>query len=116
MVEMLRKEFQMTIVMAAHDLEGILEKADQCIFMKDGQIKAAGTPAEMAETLWEHDREMGELMPQTIRLSERIGQKPDFSMGSLREKMKKTAYTTEHLRQEETEGRRILKARGLYAG
>ena len=70
----------------------------------------------MAETLWEHDREMGELMPQTIRLSERIGQKPDFSMGSLREKMKKTAYTTEHLRQEETEGRRILKARGLYAG
>ena len=85
MVEMLRKEFQMTIVMAAHDLEGILEKADQCIFMKDGQIKAAGTPAEMAETLWEHDREMGELMPQTIRLSERIGQKPDFSMGSLRD-------------------------------
>ena len=43
MVEMLRKEFQMTIVMAAHDLEGILEKADQCIFMKDGQIKAAGS-------------------------------------------------------------------------
>lgn len=116
MVEMLRKEFQMTIVMAAHDLEGILEKADQCIFMKDGQIKAAGTPAEMAETLWEHDREMGELMPQTVRLSERIGQKPDFSMGSLREKMKQISYTVERFGGKEEEGKRILKVRRLYAG
>lgn len=58
MVEMLQKEFQMTIVMASHDLEDIMEKADQCIFLKDGQILAEGIPVHAAEKLWEQGKDM----------------------------------------------------------
>lgn len=116
MVEMLQKEFQMTIVMASHDLEDIMEKADQCIFLKDGQILAEGTPVHAAEKLWEQGKDMEAFLPQTIRLSKRIKGTPDFSMASLRRTMQKVPYEIIYRKECKVSGDLVLKVRGMYAG
>lgn len=116
MAEMLQKEFQMTIVMAAHDLEDIMERADQCIFLKDGQIVAEGTPVHTVEKLWHQEKDMEDFLPQTIRLSRRLKEIPDFSMASLRQTMRTIPYEVRDKKERKISKDCVLQVRRMYAG
>ena len=100
MLEKLHREFQMTIIIAAHDLEDLMEKADQCIFMEQGCIR----------------NDARDLFPEMVRLSEKFCEKPEFSMSVIREAMKKMSYETILPKKENEYGAPVICIQHLYAG
>lgn len=116
MLEKLHREFQMTIIIAAHDLEDLMEKADQCIFMEQGCIREIGTPEQVIQKIWEKRNDAGDLFPEMIRLSEKFCEKPEFSISVIREAMKKMSYETILPKKENEYGAPVICIQHLYAG
>ncbi len=113
MIEKLQKEFQITVVMAAHNLEDVMEMADQCVFMKHGEIQTVGTVKETISYFYQQEDVIKETFPQAIRLSETFGMKPIFSMGEIRNVISNCSY--ELVSQKRDSGQTVLKVSHLYA-
>lgn len=113
MIEKLRKEFQITVVMAAQNLEDVMEMADQCVFMRQGMVQKTGTPEDVISYFYQRKDPMKEAFPQIIRLSEVFQIKPGFSMGEVRKSLEKCSY--ELISKEKECGQDVLKVSHLYA-
>ncbi|MCI5623338.1 ABC transporter ATP-binding protein [Anaerostipes sp.] len=114
MVEKLQKEFQMTIIMAAHNLEDVMEMADQCIFMKDGRVFTQGTAKAVIEDLIHKKSAMVQYLPQMIRLAGKFHIEPTFSMMKMRNAIQDCSYD---VLVKEKQGNGIaMEIAHLYAG
>lgn len=114
MIQKLQEEFQMTVIMAVHNLEDVMEMADACIFLKGGQVQMHGTPMEVAEYLKREKEPMKEALPQTTRLAEIFHLAPTFSMADIREKIGNCSY--EVISKTAHRSSAILSISHLYAG
>lgn len=113
MIWKLRKEFGTTVIMAAHNLEDVMEMADRCIFLEDGKILADGTPKEVIIQLQGKNHKMKQAFPQVIRLAEKLNAEPTFSMSEMRKIVQNTAYIVEKRKKQ---GKHTcLKVQNLYA-
>lgn len=114
MIVQLQREFQITVIMATHYLEDVMEMADQCIFMENGNIIIQEKPKDAIEILWKKGHGMKKSLPQVIRLAERLGIPPTFSMGKIRNALENCKYQVE--KREDKNSPTILNIEHLYAG
>ncbi|MEX2579356.1 MAG: ATP-binding cassette domain-containing protein [Verrucomicrobiales bacterium] len=49
LIRRLKEEFSLTSVVVTHDLEAMRAVADRVLFLKDGKVRFAGTPAELKD-------------------------------------------------------------------
>lgn len=113
MVRKLQKEFQMTIILAAHNLEDVMEMADQCVIMEEGRIIADGTTEEVIGQMHRGNHPIKQAFPQIIRLAENLNIKPTFSMGKMKRAVESISY---RVKEKKKQGKEMcLRVRHLYA-
>lgn len=114
MLQKLQKEFDMTIIFSSHDLEDVMEMADQCVFMEKGEIAACGTVRESVHHLTKHCGELCQTLPEILRLSQTFQIEPTFCMAEVRDKIEHCQY--EIVREKKKPFQPIMKLSHLYVG
>lgn len=113
-LEKLHKEFALTIIITSHNLEDIMEMADQCIILNQGRVIEQGIPEDVAKNLQKKQHEFRRSLPQILRLEEKFQIEPTFSMEMARKNIQKKNY--ELVEKDRRSGKEVLKIKHLYAG
>lgn len=112
-LEKLHKEFALTIIITSHNLEDIMEMADQCIILDQGRVIEQGIPEDVAKNLQKKQHEFRRSLPQILRLEEKFQIEPTFSMEMARKNIQKKNY--ELVEKDRRSGKEVLKIKHLYA-
>lgn len=113
-LEKLHKEFGLTIIVTSHNLEDIMEMADQCIILDQGRVIEQGSTKDVAGSLQKKQHEFRRSLPQILRLEEKFQMEPTFSMEVVRNGIENKPYDL--IRQHRKSGKEVLKIKHLYAG
>lgn len=92
MLQKLHKEFGLTIILTSHNLEDVMEMADQCVILDNGEIIEDGNPLEVAENLQKKHHPFEQSLPQILRLEDKFKIKPSFKIEEVREQIRKKEY------------------------
>ncbi|MFS8651190.1 MAG: ATP-binding cassette domain-containing protein [Caldibacillus sp.] len=69
MLDLINKEFGITIIMVEHHLDEILPICDRLLVLSDGKISFVGNPREVIESIWQREKEpFSHYLPQIPRL------------------------------------------------
>ena len=113
MLEKLHKEFGLTIVITSHNLEDVMEMADQCVILDHGTILDQGTPEKVAKNLQNIRHPFEQSLPQILRLEDKFLIEPTFSMQKVREEIRKKEYKL--IKRDAISNKNILEMSHLYA-
>lgn len=67
-IKKINVELGITVILTEHRLENIFSESDKCIFLDEGKITAFGTPRKIAESFFEENRELLEMLPAPMRI------------------------------------------------
>lgn len=114
MLQKLHKEFGLTIILTSHNLEDVMEMADECIILDDGKVIEHGNPKQVAENLQKKQHPFEQSLPQILRLEEKFQIEPTFLMEEARKQISKKEYQL--AKKQSSIGKTVLSISHLYAG
>lgn len=114
MLQKLHKEFGLTIIVTSHNLEDVMEMADECIVLDDGEVIEQGKSEEVARNLQKKHHPLEQSLPQILRLEEKFQIEPTFLMEEARKQIRKKEYQL--VKRQRSEGKTVLSISHLYAG
>lgn len=114
MLQKLHKEFGLSIILTSHNLEDVMEMADQCIILDDGKVIENGNPAEVAGNLQKRHHPFEQSLPQILRLEDKFKIDPTFKIEEVKEKIRNKDYKL--IKRQNPEGSVVLSIDHLYAG
>ena len=114
MLQKLHKEFSLTIIVTSHNLEDVMEMADECIVLDDGKVIEQGNPEAVARNLQKKHHPLEQSLPQILRLEEKFQIEPTFLMEEARKQIRKKEYQL--AKRQRSKGKIVLSILHLYAG
>ena len=88
----LENELNINASTFGENLEDVMEMADQCVILDNGEIIEDGNPLEVAENLQKKHHPFEQSLPQILRLEDKFKIKPSFKIEEVREQIRKKEY------------------------
>ena len=112
MLQKLHKEFGLTIILTSHNLEDVMEMADQCIILDNGKVIENGNPVEVAGNLQKRHHPFEQSLPQILRLEiEKVREqirKKDYRLRKKQKCAESTVLSIDHLYAGYEKGKDVL--------
>lgn len=108
----IKEEFHMTIVMATHDLDDVLEICDSCIFMEEGQIIFQGNPDQYLSFIQRDKNSFKNMLPEKARLMDVLAYPLTLNRSKIRDALRTAKHQSKV--QKFNGGEVVLSANHIY--